>query len=568
MQVLKFIKYLIVIFFCALFSTSLAFKSEIRNNNISKLQIISATNNNETFLGLKFELKDQWQIYGKNHNQTNQQPQISFSPNLQYKIIWPKAIQKTQKIGNKTIKYNIYKNEVIIPIKILDNITEQKEFIVNIDYVLCKQICIPIKEEFNIKLTPNDFDTENLQLIQKYIQQSYDINLSLFYAIIFALIGGLILNLMPCVFPVLSIKLINLIKYSGHHTKQLRLVYLSTIAGNIFTFIIIASFIAIFKEIGQSFGWGIQFQNPYFLVILALIIFYFAIYSLKGNIYIPSQILSNLNNKINQKQHQIFLPNFLSGVLTVLLATPCSAPFLGSAISFALSQNTFEIFTILIAISIGLALPYIILLIYPKLTYRLPKPGAWMNKVKKIMFLALMATIIWLLFVLSNFIGWLGCLFIVILLIISLKFLHKNQKHTIITIFLVTIITSFIPSCINYQNIAKNQKYWIEFDENKIQPLVQQNKIVIINITADWCLTCKFNEIMVFNSKEVIALIKKSDIIAMRGDLTKANKKILDFIKSHNRQAIPFTIIYSKKYPQGILTSELITKVGFLKLIN
>ena len=566
MQAIKVIRYLIIIFFLSYYH-SLAFKSAVKSNNISDLQIVSSSYEDKTLLGLKFNIKNDWKIYGQNTEDISQQPKISFSKKLNYKIIWPQAISETEEIGDEKLIYNAYKQEVIIPIEISDSFQKEQEIDVKVNYAICKDICIPVNENITIKLNANDFDQESLTAIQQYMGQK-EIKLSIFYAIILAIIGGFILNFMPCVFPVLSIKLLGLIKYHNHSTSQLRLIYLSTIAGNIFTFIIIASFIVIFKEIGQSFGWGLQFQNPYFLVVLATIVFYFAIYTLKGNIQISGNILSSLNNKINHNKNGLFLPNFLSGILTVLLSTPCSAPFLGSAISFALSQNIFEIFTILIAISLGLATPYFLLLIYPALTYKLPKPGAWMEKAKKLMFALLVATFAWLLFVLSNFVGLIGCIIITTILLISLKYFRKNNKNTLISIIITTIFIFFIPFFINQKATKINQKHWIEFNQKKISTLVAQNKIVIINITADWCLTCKVNEIRVFSSKEFTNLIVQDNIIAMNGDLTKPNQEILDFIKSHHRQAIPFTIIYSHNFPKGILTNEIISKKNFLELIT
>jgi suppressor for copper-sensitivity B len=309
-----------------------------------------------------------------------------------------------------------------------------------------------------------------------------------------------------------------------------------------------------------------QFQNPYFLIFLCIALFYFSIYTLKGDLQISSNILSKLNQKIDQNQNRLFLPNFLSGILTVLLATPCSAPFVGSAISFALSQEILEIFLIFITISLGLALPYFALLIFPRLTYKLPKAGNWMNHIKKLMFLLLLGTLIWLLQILSNSIGYFGSSLILAFLIISIFFFNKTKK-SIIALLMILFAEFSIPSFFYHQSSQETEKNWIEFDQKKIPFLIKKNKIVIVNITADWCLTCKINEAMVLNSHEVINFIKQPNVIAMQGDLTKPNQEILDFIKSHNRQGIPFTVIYSKRFPNGILTSELIFKKDLLKLI-
>ena len=205
--------------------------------------------------------------------------------------------------------------------------------------------------------------------------------------ILISLIGGAILNIMPCVLPVLSIKLISIINHSNASLARIRFAFVSTIIGILACFMFFAASAAVIKATGNSLGWGLQFQNPYFLIFLIIILAFFTA-NLLGIFEITfQQFLTNfLNKKIieGEGKKNIFMPNFLSGVLAVLLATPCSAPFLGTAISFALSQNLEIIFLVFFMIGLGFALPYIILLITPKIVYLLPKPGNWMIHIKQL----------------------------------------------------------------------------------------------------------------------------------------------------------------------------------------
>ena len=232
--------------------------------------------------------------------------------------------------------------------------------------------------------------------------------MTLIYAVMLAIFGGAILNIMPCVLPILSIKLISIIKHSGNEIKKIKLSFLFTTIGILSCFIVLASLASFIKFSGNSLGWGLQFQNPYFLIFL-IVILMLMIANLLGlfEVYFSQILATILNKKITQEEakRSVFLANFLSGVLAVLLATPCSAPFLGAAISFALTQNYLIIFIIFLSIGIGFALPYIILFFAPQLVSFLPKPGEWIGKIKQLMAGLLAATAMWLIYVLAHNIG-------------------------------------------------------------------------------------------------------------------------------------------------------------------
>ncbi len=581
----------------------------------SKVRIVASSftdqdSNQKLIIGLDFEIKDGWKIYGNDPGSTiGLPPLFDFSNSTNYQnnqIIWPKASLGEEKIGDEVIKYSYYHDKVVIPIEVTlkdyDQLTNLK---IRIDYGLCKDICIPANVEFDINLGILETDSEALSIIQEYYQpklvnqetlsiessldQSKNSLAALFTALIAAFIGGMILNIMPCVLPVLSIKLISVINHSNSTIARIRLAFLSTMAGIVFCFLIFASITTIAKLSGNSLGWGLQFQNRYFLVFLILILSLFSanllgLFEISFNqimaTILNKKISNHLENDDEARNKNIFIGNFLSGILAVLLATPCSAPFLGLAISFALTQNITIIFLIFITISIGVCTPYILLFIAPKLVYLLPKPGQWMMKVKKLMAMFLLMTIIWLLSVLAANAGtFLTTIILSIscLIILSLKIRFRFLSYLLVTLMIITaFIASFLlrdqknPIAIAAQIVSdtKIDNVWKEFDQAQIPILVSQGKTVLVDVTANWCLTCKLNKALVLNNKKVVAKLNNPNIVAMRADITKPNKEVMDFLRANNRFAIPFNAVYGPKMPNGKVTSELLKIEELLQLIN
>jgi len=546
--------------------------------------------------GVEFEIASGWKIYGHG----TQSSGIGIEPNFIIKttnydfhnIFWPEPKLAEEKIGKEIIQYFIYQDHLVLPIEIQLKKNEYPTQIeLELNYGLCNEICVPAKENFTLQIDKKP-DLEALKIIQKYYPQQIIFkqnkqtdfknienkklsNFVLLIMVLIAILGGAILNIMPCVLPVISIKLLSIIKNSNQTAEKIRLSFLSTFLGILSCFLFFAILTSIIKLTGNSIGWGLQFQNPYFLIFLVLILMTFIANILGSFEFNFSKILANiLNKKISNEEEKenIFLPNFLSGILAVLLATPCSAPFLGSAISFSLTQNFLVILIIFVAIGFGFSFPYILLMIKPKLIYKLPKSGNWTNQAKQIMSGFLAATVIWLIYVLTGNIGLIPAF---LLALISILFLLSFKIKILLFRFFTFII---LVSCAFYLPISLQKKYeiakkesnqiWQEFDENKIQNLIDQQKTVVIDITADWCITCKFNKIRVLENKEIIELLKNNNIVAMRADITKTNEDVLKFMQKHNRFAIPFNIIYGPNAEDGILTNELLTKEELIQSIK
>jgi suppressor for copper-sensitivity B len=552
--------------------------------------------------GVEFNLREGWKIYGNDESGMGMPPEFNFTASQNYKnhnIFYPQAVDGFEKIGSEEIKYKYYKNSVIFPIFIetLDQ-NQPTKLNLKLSFALCKDVCVPVNQEFSLDVN-NEIDMISINKIEKFYGQNLvakkfesskdfsEIDMSLniegakknpnkiYFMILLAMFGGLILNIMPCVLPVISIKLISVLKHSGAPISQVRFSFFSTIIGILSCFMLLAFFSYAIQSAGSSLGWGFQFQNPFFLIFLIIILIFF-IAELLGIFEITfSQILATLlDKKISEKEAQknIFMPNFLSGILAVLLATPCSAPFLGSAISFAITQDFFTILLIFTFIGVGFSAPYIILIISPRLINFLPKPGKWMIKIKHLMAGFLVATAVWLTFVLSNTIGIFPSLLVAvfsILIFCSLKIKTKMVK--IIFITLVIILSFTLPFDFHDRQLkskSEQDTYWQFFDESILQNLIAQNKIIIVDVTADWCLTCKFNKMLVLNDKEITKKLKSGEVIGLRADITKPDSDVMKFLAKHNRYAIPFNAVYGPNAKNGLLASEFLNKKQLLSLIE
>ncbi len=589
------------------------------NQNESKTNKIAAA--------LHFKIADGWKMYGNDSDSMGMPPVLDFTGSTNYlnhQIFWPKAEIVEEKIGDELFQYSVYHDEVVIPfivdLKEGDKLTD---LLLRLEYGLCKDVCIPVSESFSLSVG-SEVDRTILQQIRQFLpneitakmgavtddlvvdgiqknqeegnSEAKDTPFSLVLMLLIAFVGGMILNVMPCVLPVLSIKLLSVIKALDHHDSgdsdfaklgRIRLAFLSTILGILFCFFVFAIFTSAIRIAGNSFGWGLQFQNPYFLIFLIVILTFF-ICNLFGVFEFSfDQFLSALLNKkiseIDQKnlgkksvKKSIFIPNFLSGILAVLLATPCSAPFLGSAISFALAKGVFTIFLIFLGIGFGFASPYFFLLIVPKSVNLLPKSGRWMLQLKQLMASFLIATVAWLVYILSDNLGFIPATLIAAGSITILLCLRVKSHLLRYVGIVVTVVVMFVLPEVwrghEIQDRAKEVGFydsiWYKFDEMEIARQVAQGKVVVIDVTADWCITCKFNKIRVFHDAKIMKALDGEGVYAMRADITKPNIAVMAFMSKHNRFAIPFNVVYGPNARSGLLTSEFLSKKELLSMIE
>ena len=390
---------------------------------------------------------------------------------------------------------------------------------------------------------------------------------SIYLIILAALMGGLILNFMPCVLPVLVLKINRIISIEDKNIYNMRFNFLLTILGIISSFILVAFITVFIKNITGQVGWGIQFQQPIFLLFLIFILIIFSL-NLFGKIQfnLPNKFNTNINKYLGKKSNGVA---FFEGALATLLATPCSAPFLGTAVSFALSSNFYITLLIFMFLGIGMSLPYFIFICFPSLVNFLPKPRKWMNYLRYILGLGLLLTAVWLSYVCVSIIGlsifsYFISSLVVFLLIIYRLYLRKIYLFLIIIILSGNIYISSNTGFLDYDFSYSEQKEWLKFDNQELQELINQGNTVFVDITADWCITCKVNKILVLNSKEFKNLMKSNKIILMKGDWTRPNDEINKFLQKANRYGIPFNALYHTSLSNGLVYSEILS----LKEIN
>ncbi len=392
---------------------------------------------------------------------------------------------------------------------------------------------------------------------------------SILTIIVLALIGGLILNLMPCVLPVLSLKLLNVIGHGGAERRAVRAGFLASSAGILFSLLLIAVALIGLKSAGMMIGWGIQFQQPVFLVLLTAVLVLFAS-NLFGlfEINLPGRVTDLASRRGKEDS---LGGHFMSGAFATLLATPCSAPFLGTAVGFALSRGPAEILIVFTALGVGFALPFLAIAAFPGLATRLPRPGPWMENLRRVLGLALLATGVWLLTIVHTLVGMEATIAITALLalmpmVLAARRLEGSRigRHALVVVAGLMTAAVLVPvfgsSSTSIKGFGTVSGVWQPFDEAAIPRLVSEGKIVIVDVTADWCITCQVNKTLVLDKGDVADMLESPTVVAMQADWTRPDSKIAAFLARFGRYGIPFNVVFGPKAPQGVILPELLTQ--------
>ncbi|PKG39194.1 protein-disulfide reductase DsbD family protein [Psychromonas sp. Urea-02u-13] len=395
---------------------------------------------------------------------------------------------------------------------------------------------------------------------------------NLFSMFLIALLGGLILNIMPCVLPVLGMKLSSVLGAHGIEKSHIRKQFLASSLGIISSFWLLALFLLALKLSGEALGWGIQFQNPYFIASMVVITALFAA-NMLGLFEI--QLPSNMQTWLATKGDSSYIGHYLQGMFATLLATPCSAPFLGTAVAFALGASTAELFIIFSALGLGMALPWLLIALFPSVALLLPKPGKWMSTVKLIFALMILATSLWLLSLLSSFIG-LTYVIVSTLLLLIVLFTLVAKKHgkrvlliTLASLLLISALGLLVSSLTakHWASPLASDLVWQPLDTAQLKQQVEQGKTVFVDVTADWCVTCKANKIGVILQDPVYSALKAENIVLMKGDWTVRSDKVTEYLQSYGRYGVPFNIVYGPSAPQGIELSTILSSDAIINAI-
>jgi thiol:disulfide interchange protein DsbD len=395
--------------------------------------------------------------------------------------------------------------------------------------------------------------------------------------LLFGFLGGLILNLMPCVLPVISLKIFGFIQQAGQSRRKVFRSGVAFTVGIFAWFVGLALLLIALKSGGRDVTWGgFQFTNAYFVLTLSVIVLVFAL-NLFGvfEISLPQGMTRGLLSTTERKND---LGSFFQGVFATVLATPCTAPFLGTALGFAFSQSSAVILAMFVAIAAGMSAPYLFLSAQPAWLRFLPKPGPWMLHVKQFMGFLLLATLLFLLYVLGAQRGlegaiWASCFLLVISVACWMKgaFILPTasaiKRAVVLGLMLVLVIGSgiyFIGGKFRSSNVTLTDSRlrgdWQAFTPERLQAELDQGRTVFVDFTAAWCLTCKFNEANVLESSEVREAFQRHAIVKMKADWTNGDPTITKLLQKFGRPGVPLYVLYTGKNEGPIVFPEVLTK--------
>ncbi len=372
----------------------------------------------------------------------------------------------------------------------------------------------------------------------------------LWQAILFAVLGGLILNAMPCVLPILSLKVMALARHGGRAAVPSGLAYLM---GVLVSFAALAAVLIALKAAGESLGWGFQFQSPVFVLAMAALFFALGL-SMSGVFHIGGSVVG-LGDPLTRQRG--LSGSFFTGVLATVAATPCTAPFMGAAIGYALTRSDLEILLVLLALGGGFALPVLVLSVTDAARRLLPKPGAWMETLKQVLAFPLYATVVWLVWVLSVQAGSDGVLAAGIVLIgvglaawiigrQTTTLLVRSALAAVVGIVVLASVAGLVPGMSSSE--ARSTRVDMTdadmFSEAAVDRLRREGRPVFVNLTAAWCISCKVNERVALQTDGFRQALAKYDIAYLKGDWTNRNEEIGRVLKAFGRAGVPLYVLF------------------------
>lgn len=389
---------------------------------------------------------------------------------------------------------------------------------------------------------------------------------TLWSVLLLALLGGLILNLMPCVLPVLAIKLSSLVQQQGQTQRQTRQQFLASSAGIIFSFLLLALLMTGLRLSGQALGWGIQFQSSGFLLVMVLVMFLFSA-SLFDLLHF--RLPSGLNTKLATQGGDGLLGHFGQGAFATLLATPCSAPFLGTAVAYALTAPLPQLWLLFVALGVGMSLPWLLVAALPGMARCLPRPGRWMVHLRTVLGLFMLLATFWLVTLLVPHWGSTFALVLAgVLLAVLCGWLVKRRALQQAGVVFITLTLAGALFLMTRITPEEETLHWQPLTEAAIHQALEQDKRVFVDVTADWCITCKVNKSRVLNQPDVRAALKADDVVLLRGDWTQPDPVIGEFLRRRDRVAIPFNQIYGPALPQGQILSPLLSREAVISTLS
>ena len=516
-------------------------------------------------LALVMRLDAGWHMYGKDPGGMGRPTTFDFTVPSGV-IVDPVVYPEPEKISSQLGTSFGYFNQVVFLTKVhlpKDYTGDSLSIDVKADWLVCGSSCVPNAKEMDMHV-PVAVQSEYGEFpyaSSPPLSHSNAVN-GIFTALFFAFLGGIILNMMPCVFPVLSLKALLLMQSRESSSKAESLFYA---LGVLVVMSILAGVVIILKKLGHHVGWGFHMQSPLFVMFLLYLFFLLGLVLL-GKVSVPGLSFSY---HVAHPQHKNF-EAFISGVLTTLAATPCTAPFMGVALGFAMMHSGVSILGIFLMLGLGIAFPFLILPHISGVRGILPSPGKWMETAKKWLSLPLFMTCVWLLWVLSMergldmiFIVGAGCFFMVLL---TLK--APKKWMPLLTFFCLlgvsgTFVYVFFDSKVdNVQKISQKK-----YSQKDVDEALKSGKPVLVVATAAWCLTCKVNEVTL-QSAEIQQKLKEKNVEVLIADWTEDDPEISMLLEKNGRSGVPFYIFYPGIEKKPILLSEFLTKKDVIKALE
>ena len=474
---------------------------------------------------------------------------------------WPPAqSHKDEYFGDVAVFFDQVEARLALQLKD----SKARDIILKASFIGCQEngICYaPMKREITLSLPsggkPGAPVSAKLQTSFTYI--------AWLQALLLALGGGLILNLMPCVLPVLSLKALSLVE-GADNKRNVRKKALWYSAGVMISFAVVGAIVIALRHAGLALGWGFQLQQPVVVALLALVMLAVGL-SLSGVFQIGAGLAG-----VGQKLTEIsgYKGDFFTGVLAVVVASPCTAPLMGGALAFAFATSPLIAMSVFLALGLGLALPFLLIAFVPAFAKLLPKPGAWMETLKQVLAFPMYLTAAWLVSVLAAQRGATGVLLILagstalaFALWLWERTRYSEKKFARVFVLLALLATAYTVFAIYKIKDAPVKQVTSEshvaYSAKALASLQKDNRQVFVNMTADWCISCKTNEATVFLRPAFKKLLEETNTVYMVGDYTNVDPEITKFLELHNAVGVPLYVVYSAKNPEGKTLPAILT---------
>ena len=544
-------------------------------------------------LGLEVQIESGWHFSWKSFDKENPEPSIVWDIPEGFKIM-PLAHKKPKRYEFLGLESYGYQDSVVFLYRLYPSndvvVGDRVDLSADVEWLLCSNICQPGSERVSLSLEVGAEGVlskasellnreEHTLFKQTPSFEERILNMGFIGWMALAFLGGVLLNLMPCVLPVLSIKLLSLIE-GGQEGRSRRIFSgFCYTAGSVLSFSFLAILLFTLRSFGESIGWGFQLQNPYFLVFLVALFFLVGL-NLFGVFEVGTRLIA-LGGKQGSKG-SVGWTSFLMGVLVAIVGAPCIGPFLGAVSGLALQLDPFSGVLVFAVLGLGLAFPFLLIALIPSWIRFLPKSGGWMLTFRKIMGLFMFLSVAFLLWVISQSTGFSG-VFMLLSLLLGLfvcvwvmgQWGSINQPQLIRAGVTALAFCAFILVVVlGGQSLSKRYRasqiqsaevksleWWQPWSSERVEQALSEGRFVFIDFTADWCLICQSNKVFVLNTKKTQALFERYSILPLRADWTLKDEAIARALESYGRSGVPLYVLLSPDGGIKILPQTLSYKV-------